>query len=317
MKENEVVATQPALLSGYMHPAYAAALQEFGTPLELPRSQGWVLQRSISGFPYRDAMGCYPLFSCLDWSLLKADLQELEATADLVSIAVVADPFGNSNPDLLRDCFPDVVTPFKEHFVVDLSQPVDTFVHSHHRRNARKALQNLNVEHCRDPLALVDEWTELYGGLVERHDITGLTAFSRESFARQLAVPGLVAFRALSDDATAGMLLWYVQGGVAYYHLGAYSERGYDLRASFALFSQAIDYFASQGLQWLNLGGAAGAGTGQKSGLSRFKEGWSTGTRTAYFCGRILDPVKYDEMVRAAKVGPTKYFPAYRLGEFG
>jgi len=130
-------------------------------------------------------------------------------------------------------------------------------------------------------------------------------------------VPGLVVFRAVADAGTEGMLLWYQQGDLAYYHLGAYSARGYDLRASFALFSRAIEYFATQGLRWLNLGGAAGAGEGKSSGLSRFKEGWSTGVRTAYFCARIMDQQKYQELVEAKGVEATEYFPAYRLGEFG
>jgi hypothetical protein len=52
-------------------------------------------------------------------------------------------------------------------------------------------------------------------------------------------------------------------------------------------------------------------------GLSRFKRGWATGTRTAYLCGRVLDRREYERMVRAAGAGTTAYFPAYRTGEFG
>src|SRR5215213_8208057 len=113
----------------------------------------------------------------------------------------------------------------------------------------------------------------------------------------------------MRDGETVGMLLWYVQGDVAYYHLGAYSERGYELRASFALFQHAIEQFARRGLRWLNLGAGAGAASGAESGLSRFKQGWATGTRTAYFCGRIFDEKKYQEILRARGVPATKYFP--------
>ncbi len=174
----------------------------------------------------------------------------------------------------------------------------------------------LAVERCAEPVALLDAWTALYDNLSARHGITGLTAFSRESFAAQLSVPGLVALRAVEGDATVGMLLWYVQGDVAYYHLGAYSERGYELRASFALFSYALEYFAQHGLRYLNLGGGAGTETGGTAGLSRFKAGWANDTRTAYFCGRILDHDRYAELVRASGDPATSYFPAYRLGEF-
>ena len=115
---------------------------------------------------------------------------------------------------------------------------------------------------------------------------------------------------------TVGMTLWYVQDTVAYYHLGASSDLGYELRASFALFWLAIEYFASKGLHWLNLGAAAGITSAADNGLSRFKRGWSTGTRTAYVCGGIFAPDKYSELVKATNHPTTKYFPAYRTGEF-
>ena len=44
----------------------------------------------------------------------------------------------------------------------------------------------------------------------------------------------------------------------------------------------------------------------------RFKRGWATGTRTAHFCGRVLDPERYAQLAGAAA---TSYFPAYRAGE--
>jgi len=127
----------------------------------------------------------------------------------------------------------------------------------------------------------------LYSTLVERHHIKGLAAFSRASFIKQSGA-GIVVFRAVHNEATVGMLLWYVQGNRAYYHLGAYSPRGYELGASFALFDSAIRYFAGHELEWLNLGGSAGVTAGE-SGLDRFKRGWSTEVRPAYFCGRVLD----------------------------
>ena len=52
-------------------------------------------------------------------------------------------------------------------------------------------------------------------------------------------------------------------------------------------------------------------------GLSRFKRGWSTGTRTAYFCGRIFDHARYSEIMSVEGGGTTDYFPAYRKGELG
>ncbi len=280
----------------------------------MPQSAGWILERLIAGSAYADAMGCYPLFACRDWSQLQQDIESIGNS--LVCLSLVTDPFGDYDLDYLRQCFPDVMIPFKEHFVTDLSRPLRDFVHPHHLRNARKARGAVQIEALTSPADFLDEWIALYQALVKRHDITGIAAFSRLAFGKQFAVPGLVALRALQGETTVGMLLWYVQGDIAYYHLGAYSERGYDLRASFALFSCAIEFFAERGLRWLNLGGAAGADKEQKSGLGRFKEGWSTGVRTAYFCGRIFDREKYDAITEAKRIPTTNYFPAYRLGEF-
>jgi len=144
----------------------------------------------------------------------------------------------------------------------------------------------------------------------------GMAIFSRPSFEQQFKVPGLVAMRAVSGPDTVGMVLWYVQGEVAYYHLGAYSNEGYELGASFALFSRAIDIFAKTGIRWLDLGASAGLDGSAVDGLSRFKKGWSTGTRTAYLCGRIFDRVRYEELKAARGITQTNYFPAYRQGEF-
>ncbi len=306
--------SQSATPTGYLHPAYAGALAEFGTPRHLPHSGGWILERAIAGRPQRDAMGCYPLFACRDWSRLHLDL--LEIGRDLVSLVLVADPFGAYEPDELRHCFPDLVVPFKGHFVIDLAQPLRAFVDAHHQRNARKALQMLAVERCPEPAQFVGEWSKLYANLIVRHGIKGLTAFSTGSFARQMQVPGLSMFCARHEGEIVGMTLWYSHDAVGYYHLGAYSERGYELRASFALFWRALEYFAGAGLRWLDLGAGAGLKDKAADGLSRFKRGWATGTRTAYLCGRIFDAARYAELTSARRGAATDYFPAYRNGEF-
>jgi hypothetical protein len=113
------------------------------------------------------------------------------------------------------------------------------------------------------------------------------------------------------------MTWWFVCGGVGYYHLGAYSDAGYELRASFGLFSRAIELFRANGLRWLDLGAGAGLANDAQDGLSRFKSGWSNATRTAYLCGRIFDHGRYADIVTARGGATTDYFPAYRAGEFG
>ena len=299
---------QHEFISGYLHPSYAESLSEFGKPRFLMKCGGWILERPVPGYSYHDAMGCYPLFFCRDWSQLYDDLLGIEN--DIVSLALVTDPFGNYDACLLERCF-DKVIAYKEHFVTDLSR---TTLSEHHRRNCRKALRQVQIERCDDPVQFIDDWFTLYINLMSRHGIRGIPAFSRRVFEIQLRVPGMMAFRAVYQTRTIGMILWYLQDNIGYYHLGAYSDQGYNLLASFALFWTAFEYFADHGIRWVDLGAGAGVAGNKEDGLSRFKRGWASGTRRAYFCGRILQPDKYQEL--AEGVCASSYFPVYRQDEF-
>jgi hypothetical protein len=297
-------------VTGYQSPAYAAALSEFGEPFVLPTCGGQVLVRQIPGTAFKDAIGTYPLFACTDWELLDEDLVRLDP--GLVSLGVVPDPFGKFSVEGLRRAFPDICVPFKTHFVVDLSVDHSKSLPASYRRNIRHALGKIVVVSSESPGEWLDDWVALYDELIARHRITGITRFSRWSFARQLDVPGIVAFREVAGDHTIGLLLWYAQGDVAYYHLGAHSQRGYELKAGYALISHAIEYFKARDFRWLSLGGGAGWKNDGTDGLSSFKKGWATGSRTAWFCGRIFDHDRYRELARNTGTQGTSFFPSYR-----
>lgn len=307
-------AAEPVIAAGYLHPGYAESLREFGHPRHLARSGGWILERSIPGSGARDAMGCYPLFCCRDWSQLPGDLDAIGQ--DLVSLVLVTDPFGRYTVESLRAIFPDRMRPFKDHFVVNLGAGPEEFVHGHHQRNARKALRVLQVERASEPAAWLEEWSALYATLVARHAIRGIARFSRDSFALALRVPGMELFRAVHDQKTVGMTLWYMDGNTAYYHLAAYDELGYELGASFALFWEAFAYFAKRGVRQVGLGAGAGATGDRSDGLTRFKRGWANETRPTFLCGKIFDPEKYRALTEAKRAIESDYFPAYRTGEF-
>jgi len=299
------------MVNGYLHRGYAESLREFGAPICLPECRGWVLERNIPGFDCTDAMGCYPLFACQDWSKLPADLEQLQSR--VVTLALVTDPFGNYDVDLLNRCF-DRVIAFKQHFVIDLNQSMRS-VSRHHTYYARKALRTVSIEICAEGSKYVEEWKELYAELIKRHHLTGIRAFSGLAIQAQLNVPGLVMFRASCGGETVGFHLWYQQGEVGYHHLAAFNDTGYRIGASYALMSFIIDYFRDK-IRWLDLGGAAGTTESYTDGLAQFKKGWSTSTRTAFFCGRIFNDDEYSKMVNAKLTRGTNYFPAYRDGEF-
>jgi hypothetical protein len=283
-------------------------LEHEGTPFALPRSGGWLLRRRITGAADEDAAGCYPLFACRDWHGLPADLAELGD--DLVSVVLVADPFGDHD-EILAETFPHLRR-FKEHFVVDLDPPPSPS--RHHQREARRALRKLTLERCDPPLRYLDDWIDLYAGLARRHDIKGPAAFSRRSFRHQFETPGLVAWRAVEGNDTVAMALWFRQGPIAYYHLAASGPAGYDSGASYALVWSAIEHFRETGVEALDLGGAPGIDESEGHGLRLFKEGWATGSRWAYLCGRVFNEARYDALSggRAQLLSQSGFFPAYR-----
>lgn len=298
--------------AGYLHRRYAAAFDEIATPRELPASGAFFLERQIPGSGLRDGMGCYPLLCCHRWAGLREDLQALEER--LVSFTAVTDPFGAYDVGDLRRAF-DVVRPYKEHYVADLAAAAPGPRSRSHRRNVAAASRVVTVDLVEDAQALGDAWVALYGQLVERHALTGLHAFSSSALRRQLDVPGLRMFRATAEGAVVGLHLWYVQGEVAYAHLGATSERGYEAMASYALQDFAAGQLRQE-VRWLALGSTAGMpGDGSADGLRRFKEGWATGTRQTYLCGRVLNPDAYHRLAGDGRSSGAGYFPDYRRGE--
>lgn len=298
-------------MTGYKHPQYAFSLAEFGTPRELPQCGGWILERQIPNFPYRDGMGCYPIFACKDWAELGNDIHALEGK--LVSLVLVTDPFGDHSLDQLESLF-DVCFLFKQHYVTDLAQPIELSVRKRYRKYAQSALKELTVEHCDKPAKYLSEWVRLYKYLIARHHITGMQAFSEKSFQGLLSMPGIEMFIARHNREIVGADIWLVDGEVGYAHLSAISPLGYELRAPYALYWTALQNYA-QTLRWLDHGGGAGL-IQKEDSLTTFKRGWTNHTRPVYLCGKILDQKRYAEISRAKGLSDVNYFPAYRAGQY-
>ncbi len=299
--------------TGYMHPGYVASLAEFGTPRELPHCGGWVLERSIPGSKSRDAMGCYPIFTCCHWERLHADIAAL--SGHLVSLVLVTDPFAPMDKAALDGCF-DFAKPFKHHYIADLRVPFQSFVNKHHRYYTRRSWREVEVEVCEEPSRYLREWVELYSHLIRTHNIRGLRAFSAESFRRQVSIPGMVLIIGRHSNEVIGAHLLAIHGNVAYSHLAAFSPRGYEIGAAYGIYWASLDYLTARGVNQLDLGGTAGLENTPTDGLDRFKRGWSNMTRIVYLCGRVLDPQRYAQLCRHRDGGGTHYFPAYRAGEF-
>ncbi|MCP4573528.1 MAG: GNAT family N-acetyltransferase [bacterium] len=278
----------------------------------MPRSQGWVLERPIPGRPgWRDAVGCYPLFACGEQSRLGEDLAELR-TNGLVSLVLTTDPMtGPAGLDLER-WFGAVARPWKDHYLVDMSVPLETAASKHHLRNARRFGRHAELTVVEDPSSLLDQWCRLYGELVARHRITGMARFSRDAFARQLALPGTVALTATAagEEIPCAIQIWYTDGHRAWHHLSGYDRTGYRWGgASYALVAAALEHLRKLGVRETNLGSGAGLEHDPDDGLSRFKGGWSTHAKSSWLCGAVLDPVRYAEL---GDNRSSSYFPFYR-----
>lgn len=297
---------------GYCHPEYAQSLAEFGRPTKLLRSGGWLLQRSIPNSDDSDAMGCYPLFACEAWEHLAQDIEKLRE--QVVTIALVPDPFGNFDEKLLQQTFERVIG-FKSHFTIELGRDPEEIVSKHHRYYARKALAKVSVEVVSNPNSILPGWCHLYNNLIQRHKLSGIRAFSPTSFQRLFTLDCLVVLQALYQGRLVGAHLWMVQGDVANSHLTAFSDGGYELMCAYALYWEAIRHFTGR-VKWLNIGAGAGLRTDAQDGLTQFKRGWSTGSRTAWFCASVLQAEKYAELCARAGVIEAGHFPAYRRGEF-
>ena len=289
---------------GYADPEYARALAHVGTPVVLPASGVSLLRRPA---PLgHDLVAPYPLLRCDRWNDLADDLQKRD---DDLCVMAITDPFSDPGPDVLRAVFPDLVRRWKDHHIVTLHDGGPQ-VSSHHRRNLRKATAAATSV---DPGCAATAFVNLYASLARRHDISGPADFPPAALCAQLAVHGTRTWLARVEGETVGIVVAYVDGEHAWYHLGAASEEGYRTGAMYALFACMLDELAGEGVTTVDLGGGAGADT-PSAGLERFKRGWSDHSRPTHLVGRILDRAGYQRACELTRTTGSSWFPAYREG---
>lgn len=297
---------------GYLHPLYAKSFAYLGEPLFLPNSKGWLIKRKIPGTLSFDAMGPYPLFFCKYWDALISDLESLRD--ELVSVSLVIGPFVDFPRHKFQTYF-DILTPYKVHYYLDLSRPLEETIGKSHRKSAMKALRNLRVDLVQSPNINLEEWVYLYDHLVKRHNIKGVRAFPRECFAKQIAIPNTLFFRAWLNEELVGGNLYYIQENTAYAHLLALTDEGYRIGASHALKWVSFNYLAAF-VEKVNLGGSTDNFNNAQNGLVKFKSGWSNLNGVSNFCTKILDRDRYTELVAATNSDDSQWFPAYRSGDY-
>ena len=264
-----------------------------------------MIARPISGTEFYDLMGPYPIFCCKNWARLGESLEPLRE--NYVSVTLVTDPFADLSSKGVATVF-DVFRPLHEHYIVELDS--DTPPSNHHRRRLRRS-GNVEIRIAKSDPDFLPHWLDLYEVLCARRNISGIRAFTRESFEKQLSVPGGYIISAWNGGALLGADWYFQHDSIVFAHLSAYAEVGYKQAISYPLMNEAIQYFRGRA-EFLDLGGAPPGAAGQ--GTAFFKSGWASATKKSYLCGGILEKTSYAHLCRPNT--ETSYFPPYRFGEF-
>ena len=251
---------------------------------------------------YVDYINVYPFFmekdnACYYWG------------SSVVSATMVTNPLSGLT----------IGYPYKEHYIVDLPSYDFKDLPENHRRNIKRYIKEDSevtlvsriVTNKHD--GIEDYIHNYYQNLVKRHNISGVTDYSKGQIRQLIDVPGAVLFETLYYKSifhipyTINYSLFYIDGDDVYYHLSAQNDEGYKLASNFVMMHTAITFFKSLGLNKLLLGAVADTSAG--NGLQRFKKGFSTESRWNHIVKYVVNNEKYVELSEG-KTGD--YFPLYR-----
>ena len=288
---------------GYASPDYLAALGQ--TPLPFGAIGGFLAARTIGKSGLIDLTGAWPVFTCENWQGLAQAVQDLPEGP--VTLTLVTDPFTPLSPSQLAAIFP-ICRPLHDHWIIDLTSPAQ--LSNHHRRKLRQTRTPRIV--AGPPTAdLATGWAQIYAHLVAKKHITDARAFSAESLAAQLRVPGAQVVTAWDGGTLLGVDLYYLDRGRAFAHLSAYAPQGYAASVSYPMLAAAMDHLRPLA-DAIDLGGAPAGPAGP--GIAQFKAGWTPMTRPSFLCGKVLDTAAFATLAPGADA--EGWFPAYRSGEY-
>ncbi len=282
--------------------AYAEA---FGLgAIDLPEWQTALLNRSIAGTEWFDALGCYPLTVFGQRADLVGGLERLRETG-LVSVALVPDPLTSPPAEFLSAAF-EICRPFKTHYLIDREAGPVHFA-KNHRWSVRQAQKRCSFEQI-DLAEYFEVWLALRRHTVARHQATGIHNFAPAYFRALAEMPAVTALAARHEGEIVAIILWVRQGDIVYAHLEGGSPAAYRTYATYGLIAAANEHFAD--CRVIHLGGAAGLDATAGKGLAHFKRGFANREVTAYFCGSCLDAARYATLI--GDQPHATFFPAYR-----
>ena len=298
--------------SPYTTREYVKTLAHLGEVLTLEGGAS-LLVRQVQGIDCLDWAGPYPFLDGGHLAGLECDLRHATSQS-VAALSAVLEPLTMPNERLISNVFPDFDRPFKQHALVDLGADLEAQRSSQHRRKVRRALRKVNVERASVDDSVREEWLGLYSGLREARGFAGQMAdFDEAGLEAQLGLPGSRYYRARMSGTTVAAALWFDSEEFTWYHLGASTDAGRAVEASYALFDLALRQSVEAGLSWANLGGGAGLAEIEDDGLARFKRGWTPHLGWSRLVGRIISLATYESACQLG--GPSRggTFPPYRF----
>jgi serine/alanine adding enzyme len=222
----------------------------------------------------------------------------------------------------------DLEDPSRDGYLVDRSRPHPTYTvdlrvggvdgywqacEGRHRTAVRKAVRHgievleTDRRELSDPCSV---FRQLYDATMKRVGSSSRLRLEDDYF-RALSSgldDGVCVLEARKDGQAVAASIFLVWGDRFHYHLSGSTEEGMSLGATNALLDHAVRSLMTPAGR-LHLGGGVRAG----DGLDRFKRSIGNVATTVHLCETVVNPQRYDELVRAAGTGPTgDYFPAYR-----
>lgn len=257
-----------------------------------------LIKRPIPNTEYYDIASIYPF--CVDQGAA-----EFHYAFEAVTSTIITDP--------LCDTYFYDYEKYKDHAVVKLKDYDFTKMPDNHKRNIKKYRAGSRdgfcyTEVCINPTYHAGSLQGIYPNLIKKHNITGATAYTNNQLKKLLEVPGTVLFKVFSGSQIINVSLFYIYNNNAYYHLSCQTDEGYKNQSNFTMMYDAIMFFKSLGLGYLEIG--ASPDGAKSNGLKRFKEGFATEIRNNYIIKRIHRPDIYEQLCYNRV--DNGFFPLYR-----
>lgn len=294
-----------ALIHPYASYETASLYRHIGVPIEIPEWKCWLLKRVIPETDQFDCIGSYPMLIIDRDANLLGGINRL-SDMGIISVVFVTDTFTCPSHQNMITVF-DYNKPFKTHFIYNTKIGSIQY-NKHHRYEIKQALKQIEIRiiSLKD---YIEDWIILYQGLIQKHNIRGASALSKEALENLVNLNDITSIAAFKDNKMVSCHLWIKYQQYVYSFLAASNEEGYRHRASYAIYDAAIQYFTD--VDMINFGGCAGAIDNVQDGLAKFKAGFSNDSKMSYVFGSVIKPETYTKLC-GSNTENIHYFPAYR-----